>query len=80
MAGQAQRAVVRAAQDFPVGDLVITVGQIEGTVQMIVTRDGWVPGQSARSVLCNEFAGPDVPGQLEALAAHIRAIFERGQA
>ena len=43
MAGQAQRVVVRAARDFPVGDLVITVGQIEGTVQMIVTRDGWVP-------------------------------------
>lgn len=75
MAGQVQRAVVSAARDFPVGDLVITVGQVEGTVQLIVTRDGWVPGQAARAVLCNEFADAGVAAQLRALALHLDGIF-----
>lgn len=69
----AARAVVTRAVDFPVGDLVISVGEIEGTVQLIVTRDGWVPGR--RDVLCNEFADSGTPDQLRALAVHLDAIF-----
>ncbi len=77
MTGGARQARVTRAVDFPLAGLVITVGEIEGTVQMIITRDGWFPGEKTRRVLCNEFAGPDTPGQLDALAAHLRTIFDQ---
>lgn len=68
----AQRAHVSRAADFPVADMVVTVGEIEGTVQLIITRGGWAGG--ARNVLCNEFANPDTADQLRRLADHLDTI------
>lgn len=68
----AQRAHVARASDFPVSDLVVTVGEIESTVQLIITRGGWKGG--ARDVLCNEFATRNTAAQLRALADHLDNI------
>ena len=74
MTAVAQQARVARAVDFAVADLIVTVGEIEGTVQLIVTRDGWQPGRN-RDVLCNEFADAGVPAQLRALADHLDGIY-----
>lgn len=72
MSGQAKRAVVTRAVDFPVADMVVTVGEIEGTVQMIMTRGGWNGG--CHEVLCNEFADHRTADQLQLLVDHLKSI------
>ncbi|PTX36567.1 hypothetical protein IQ03_05294 [Gemmobacter caeni] len=75
----AQRANVTRAVDFQIADLIVTVGEIEGTVQLIWRRDGIEPGKAERTVLWNEFADPKTPAQLEAMAGHLRSIFDGGR-
>lgn len=72
MSGQARKAVVRRAVDFTVADLVVTVGEIEGTVQLIVSRDGWAGDY--RKVLFNEFANPATAAQLRSVADHLDSM------
>lgn len=63
---------MRAAHDFPLCGDRATILQFEGTVQLILFRDGWPDGP--RKVGCNLFCDASTADQLEAMAAHIRAL------
>lgn len=71
-ASGAKRAVVRSAQDFDLCGLRVVCAEVEGTVQLVVLRDGWDGGP--RKALANVFADADTPAQLRAIAGHLDGL------
>jgi hypothetical protein len=71
-ARSATLARVTSARDFALCGMNVTVGEIEGTVQLMFGTDGWP--ESRRKVMANVFANRATPGELRALADYLDGL------
>lgn len=74
----AAKANVARAEGFALCGMVVIVGQIEGTVQLMFATEGWAGRDGRRAVITNVFADAATPAELRALADHLDGLVLEG--